>query len=208
MNVPERYAKSKMHKKLQKRPLWNKKLVERGIPHIPNRARAMQKAWITAPHQKRPKKMPSACPACCRSPLQRVQGIGWVDAVPSKYDIVKCDGGLEAQLACWQRQRTAYTSGCLSYTKVACCFQSCCGIGMHGFCLLICMPSKDVCHHCVGALVIQAKCNFVSKLSCIGFIRPIGSSGATRLSTLGYQTYPTTCSIRLQQRIRKTVSCT
>ena len=44
---------------VKKTPLWNKKLVERGIPHIPNRKGAVQKAWIAAPYQKWPKKCPS-----------------------------------------------------------------------------------------------------------------------------------------------------
>ena len=57
-----------MHKKLKQTPVWNKKLVKRGIPHMPNRKGAMQKAWSTAPYQKWPKKMPGACPACCRTP--------------------------------------------------------------------------------------------------------------------------------------------
>ena len=42
--------------------VWNKKLVERGIPHIPNRKGAMQKAWITAPYQKWPQKIPGTLP--------------------------------------------------------------------------------------------------------------------------------------------------
>ena len=37
-----------------------KKLVERGIPHIPNRKGAVEKVWITAPYQKWPEKMPGA----------------------------------------------------------------------------------------------------------------------------------------------------
>ena len=31
--------------------------------------------------------------------LERVQGFGWVDAVPSKYDKVKCDGGTAGSVA-------------------------------------------------------------------------------------------------------------
>ena len=35
----------------------------KGPVHIPNWKGAMQKAWIRAPYQKWPKKMPNACPA-------------------------------------------------------------------------------------------------------------------------------------------------
>ena len=36
----------------------------KGPIHIPKQKGAMQKAWIRAPYQKWPKKMPGACPAC------------------------------------------------------------------------------------------------------------------------------------------------
>ena len=55
-------ATSKMHRKQKITLVWNKILVERGIPHIPNWKGAMQKAWITAPYQKWPKKMPAVLP--------------------------------------------------------------------------------------------------------------------------------------------------
>ena len=49
----------------KKTPVWNNKLVERGIPHIPNRKGAMQNCGVQLRIKSRPKK----CPARCRSPL-------------------------------------------------------------------------------------------------------------------------------------------
>ena len=54
-----KYAISKMHKKLENAPVWNKKLVERCIPHIPNRKGVMQKVCA--------RRAPSAVPLPLKS---------------------------------------------------------------------------------------------------------------------------------------------
>ena len=93
-----KYATSKMHKKRETNRVLNKKFMERALTHIPNGKGAMQEAWITAPYQKWPTKMPSAL-------LLPLGHDKCRDAAPHRWSVATCKhscthtckGGLDLQ---------------------------------------------------------------------------------------------------------------